>query len=102
EAIPDLTYGVPLGAACKLTFSPNGGTQVQGNISPLSFDTANAQPLATPLDFADCDFTSTQLQFKAFGGLGCNGYECGSDHLMNDDVINRRVLIWNVGNSVRF
>jgi hypothetical protein len=108
EAIPDLTYGVPLGAACTLTFKakPAGGanpTTVQGSIAPLSWDTAASQPLNTPLSFSACDFTSTHLEFKARDTNTDTWEPATSDpthnHVMNDDVINKRTLTWSWGGT---
>ena len=98
-AVPQVTYGTALNGPCKLTFVPSAGTQVQGSASPLAWDgTGNSgQPLSTQLSFANCGFISTSLEFKAFGGLPCSGYECSSNHLMNDDVLNSRTLAWTAG-----
>jgi hypothetical protein len=99
---------MPLGAPCTLTFiaNPAGGanpTTVQGSIAPLSWDPAASQALSTPLSFANCNFTSTELQFKA-RDTNTNTWEPNTtdpttNHTMNDDVINKRTLSWTWGGT---
>ncbi|MBS2023173.1 MAG: Ig-like domain-containing protein, partial [Deltaproteobacteria bacterium] len=98
----------------------SGGTptQLRGNVSELgNFSTSNATFVATSacadasngwvtdVNFAapngtGHDFTATPLQFKAY--YSDDTFEGGSDHAMNDDILNRRVITWHAGDGSTF
>ena len=114
ESIPDLSFDTAYSAthAFTLTFEVTGGTptEVRGSASELgSWGTGVAlsggPPYGSgPVSFASHDFTAAPLEFKAYYGASssyegspsaCSGSAC--NHLMDDDVINARVLSWTAG-----
>jgi hypothetical protein len=117
ESLPRVTYGTAWSAthAFDLTFNcfscgtPN---ELRGNVGELgNFGTTagapvtGINPVTATVNFnagvTKTNFTSTPLAFKMFYTTGAV-YEIGTNHTMNDDVINRRLLIWNGGDNSTF
>jgi hypothetical protein len=96
ESIPDVTYGAPLGTACTLTFNvaPNGTTPADVHFGFNDADPSwnDAHPLGTPISFANCDFKTNPLYFKATDGH--NNWETTGNRVLDDDILNKRTLSW--------
>ncbi|MBS2025008.1 MAG: Ig-like domain-containing protein [Deltaproteobacteria bacterium] len=113
DVLPPLTFGQSYSAshAPELIFDLFSGgspTEVRGNISELgNFNTTSGALLtAVPGDTdhwaasiqldSGYDFMATPLHFKAWYG---SGYEGGSDHIVNDDIIDTIKLTWHAGDG---
>lgn len=111
EAVPPQAWNVPydLAHGFQLTFqAQNAGspTELRGNVAELGNFTGTGAPLtgsgtvSTTVTFgAGHDFAATPLHFKLIYGAT---FEGGTDHTLNDDVLNQRTLTWQAGDSQGF
>jgi hypothetical protein len=105
EPVPPLSWSTPYSKthAFTITFAAAGAPEVRGNVDELGNWGTTSGPAPGAVAFGPHDFTLTPfLQFKAFYGPGSTDYEGGSNHVMNDDVINKRTLAWTPGDSSSF
>jgi hypothetical protein len=107
ESIPALTWNTAYGAShgFTLVFSPVGGTplQIRGDANELGQWGTSPGPAPGSVVFSPPhDFTASPLHFKAWYGPGSTDYEAGTDHTLDDDVLNTRALNWTAGDSSSF
>lgn len=111
DALPTPTWNVAWGASHSFSLAfrcTTGGTptELRGSVAELgSFTAAGAavagmNPTTATVTFANHDFVSTPLEFKIYYANAT--YEGGTNHAMNDDVMNTRVLAWTAGDSTSF
>ncbi|MGZ6143650.1 MAG: Ig-like domain-containing protein, partial [Myxococcales bacterium] len=104
QTVPELIWNTVFGVshAFTLVFSPSGGSEIRGGVDELGNWGTTAGPAPGAVLFTSHDFTAAPLEFKAWFGPNPSDYEGGTNHTMNDDVINTRTLTWTAGDSSTF